>query len=237
MGVATPRLYINILGGVIVKKLYKNGWFWGFLVMLVIAGFSLQDTGKNISENEDLTKENSKLKKENERYEQLFATLSGQSSSSSQSSSKETKQPVHGLNEESVLAENGTDKKYGIKITQADQNFNDHGKSLVGQTDMGAGMNLSAENGLQITADYTNYGLSDPFLASTQYFTIYDDKGKTVEMLNQQDGQDEVTERHTGTTHFWVNLNKPVSQTKYIEIEYKDGSIGGVSKFKIELTA
>lgn len=159
-----------------MKNLYKNGWFWGFLVMLVFAGFSLHGSIKNVNKNEDLTKQNSKLKKENTQYKQLFATLSGQSSSSNQSSSKEVKQPVHGLNEESVLAENGTDKKYGIKITQADQNFNDHGKYLVGQTDMGAGMNLSAEDGLQITADYTNYGLSEPFLATTQFFTVYDDE-------------------------------------------------------------
>lgn len=201
--------------------------------MFVFSGLLLRSSIIHVKQNDSLTAQNSKLKKENKQYKQLFATLSGQSSNSS--TSKKSKQSTYSLNEESVLAENGTDKKYGIKITQADQNFNDHGKSLVGQTDMGAGMNLSAENGLQITADYTNYGLSEPFLARTQYFTVYDDEGKTVEMLSQQDGQDEVTEGHTGTTHFWVNLNKPFSQTKYIEIEYKDSEIGGVSNFKINL--
>lgn len=220
------------------KKFFKSVWFWLFIIAAVLGGFFMHDALVYSDQNDSLIAKNKKLVKENKQYKQLFTTLSGGSSTSDdESSDSSEEESVYGLNEESILAKNGTDKMYGIKITQADQNFNDHGKSLVGQTDMGAGMNLSAENGLQITADYTNYGLSDPFLASTQYFTIYDDKGKTVEMLNQQDGQDEVTEGHTGTTHFWVNLNKPVSQTKYIEIEYKDGSIGGVSKFKIELTA
>ncbi|MFL2063119.1 hypothetical protein ACEN4E_05680 [Latilactobacillus sakei] len=218
------------------KKFFKSIWFWLFIVAAVLGGFFMHDALVYSDQNDSLIAKNKKLVKENKQYKQLFTTLSGGSSSNSdESNDSSEKESVYGLNEESILAKNGTDKMYGIKITQADQNFNDHGKTLVGQSDMGASMNLSQDKGLQVTADYTNYGLSDPFLASTQYFTVYDDEGKTVEMLSQQDGQDEVTEDHTGTTHFWVNLNKPVSQTKYIEIEYKDGEIGGVSKFKIEL--
>lgn len=218
------------------KKFFKSICFWLFIVVAVLGGFFMHDALVYSDQNESLIAKNKKLVKENKQYKQLFSTLSGGSSSSSdESSDSSEKESVYGLNEESILAKNGTDKMYGIKITQADQNFNDHGKTLVGQSDMGASMNLSQDKGLQVTADYTNYGLTDPFLASTQYFTVYDDEGKTVEMLSQQDGQDEVTEGHTGTTHFWVNLNKPVSQTKYIEIEYKDGEIGGVSKFKINM--
>lgn len=216
------------------KKFYKDVWFWLFIVAIVVAGLLLHDSLTYSNENDSLNSKNSKLVKENKQYKQLFSTLSGDSSSS-ETSSKSEKQPTYGLNEESVLAENGTDKMYGIKITQADQTFNDHGQGLVGETEMGAGMNLSKDNGLQITAEYKNYGLSEPFLARTQYFTIYDDDGNTAEMLQQQDGQDEVTEGHTGSTHFWVNLKKPVSQTKYVEIEYKDSDIGGISKFKINL--
>lgn len=218
----------------IKNKFYKNVWFWLFIVAIVLAGLFFRGALINANKNDSLQQKNAKLVKENKQYKQLFSTLTGDSSSSDTNSESE-KQPTYGLNEESVLAENGTDKMYGIKITQADQRFNDHGQGLVGETEMGAGMNLSKDNGLQITAEYKNYGLSDPFLASTQYFTIYDDDGNTAEMLNQQEGQDEVTENHTGTTHFWVNLKKPVSQTKYIEVEYKGDDVGGTSKFKIDL--
>lgn len=127
-----------------------------------------------------------------------------------------------GLNEE---LNNGT---YSIKITQVDQNFNEHGQTLLNSDDIPS-LKLSQDNGVQITVDYSNINSSENFLPSIFDFAVYDDDGKTGEIINQQDGQTKVSKGHTGTTHFWVNLQKPYANTKYVEIEYSN------AHFKIPL--
>ena len=146
-------------------------------------------------------------------------TYSAESASSSESESSESK--VYGLNEQYK------NDMYGLKITQADQNFDDHGMSLI-NGDIPT-LKVSQQNGIQITVDYENIDSSEDFLPSIWNFKVYDDDGKTGEIINQQEGQDEVSKGHTGTTHFWVNLQKPYADTKYIEIEYGD------IQFKINL--
>lgn len=146
-------------------------------------------------------------------------TYSAESASSSESESSESK--VYGLNEQYK------NDMYGLKITQADQNFDDHGMSLV-NGDIPT-LKVSQKNGIQITVDYENIDSSEGFLPSIWNFKVYDDDGKTGEIINQQEGQDEVSKGHIGTTHFWVNLQKPYADTKYIEVEYGD------IQFKINL--
>lgn len=148
-----------------------------------------------------------------------YSTESTESLESSESESVKSK--VYGLNEQYK------NDMYGLKITQADQNFDDHGMSLV-NSDIPT-LKVSQQNGVQITVDYENIDSSEDFLPSIWNFKVYDDDGKTGEIINQQEGQDEVSKGHIGTTHFWVNLQKPYADTKYIEVEYGD------IQFKINL--
>lgn len=131
----------------------------------------------------------------------------------SEKSSSESKE-ILSLNQEYK------NRNFGIKVTQADQNFSEIGRSLI-NSDV---FELSQENGVQITVDYTNYNMTS-FLPSIFDFTVYDNGNKTAKILNQQDGQDAVSKGRTGTTTFWVNLQKPYSETKYIEIEYSNSDV------------
>lgn len=144
------------------------------------------------------------------------------SSDSSELSSESSSEKVKlSLNEEYKTS------TFGIKITQANQNWNEHGQSLVDDTTIPS-LSVSSQNGLQVTVDYTNYDM-DSFLPSIFDFTVYDNDGKAGKIVNQQDGQDEVSKGRTGTTTFWVNLPKPYADTKYVEIEYAN------AVFKINL--
>ena len=57
-------------------------------------------------------------------------------------------------------------------------------------------------------------------------------KTRQIEYLNIEETKklaNKVSKGHTGTTHFWVNLQKPYANTKYVEIEYSN------AHFKIPL--
>lgn len=122
---------------------------------------------------------------------------------------------------------------YGIMIDSVGQNWNAHGQTIV-DGDIQS-LSVSSTKGLQITFDYTNYDLSENFLPSEWDFTVYDDKGHAGKLVSQQDGQDEVSKGHSGTSTFWVNMNRPVSQIKYVEIEYNNKDTGTTSRFKVNL--
>ncbi len=146
----------------------------------------------------------------------------GNYASSDSDTSKDTTPETSSSESKEILSLNQEykNKNFGIKVTQADQNFNEHGRGLVNDDIF----KLSQENGVQITIDYTNYDMTS-FLPSIFDFTVYDDGNKTAKILNQQDGQDAVSKGRTGTTTFWVNLQKPYSETKYIEIEYSNSDV------------
>lgn len=157
------------------------------------------------------------------------------SSSENADSNKEKANKIFSLNQEAVLADSSTNEKvYGLKVTQADQNFNSHGQSLLNETDVPS-LTVDRTKGVQFTINYTNYDLNS-FLPTLQYFSVYDDDGNGGEIVNQQDGQDEISSGHSADTHFWANFKKPYSQMKFIEVEYNDQDNGGiVTKFKINL--
>lgn len=139
---------------------------------------------------------------------------------------------VYFLNEEAIFGNYDTnDKSFGLKVTQANQNFDDHGQSLVNENDIPS-LSVDQSNGVQFTVNYTNYDLST-FAPTLQNFTVYDDDGEAGEIINQQEGQDEISPGHSADTHFWANFKKPFSQMKYIEVEYNDEDTNMTVKFKI----
>lgn len=150
-------------------------------------------------------------------------------------SNEEKSDKVFDLNQPATLVDSETSEKvYGLKVTQADQNFNSSGQSLLNETDIPS-LAVDKSKGVQFTVNYTNYDL-DSFLPTLQYFSVYDDDGNAGEIVNQQDGQDEISSGHSADTHFWANFKKPFSQMKFIEIEYNDQDNEGiVTKFKINL--
>lgn len=140
---------------------------------------------------------------------------------------------VYYLNEEAIFGNYDTnDKSFGLKVTQANQNFDGHGQSLVNDNDIPS-LSVDQSNGVQFTVNYTNYNLST-FVPTLQNFTVYDDDGEAGEIINQQEGQDEISEGHSADTHFWANFKKPFSQMKYIEVEYNDEDTNMTVKFKID---
>ena len=140
-------------------------------------------------------------------------------SADSDSSSEST--TTYGLNEKAVLSDTDANSLYGITVTSATKTFNQHGLSLEDQDSKDMGIGVDSKKAVQFTINYENIGDSENFLPSIFDFAAYDANGSTGDIVNQQDGQTEVSEGHNGTTTFWVNFADDTNKGDKVELDYQ----------------
>lgn len=144
---------------------------------------------------------------------------SNTSDSEASSTSSLQKPKFVGLNKEQILYDSKGHKLFSVTITEAGQNWNNFA------TEQGENLfNGKKDKTLQLSINYHNYGISSQWMPSDQDFTVYDDSGKAGEDAGYMDGQNEITSGHQAASTMWYFMSKPISQTKYVEIEYTDSA-------------
>lgn len=156
------------------------------------------------------------------------------SSETSADNQPQKQSAIKEFGKESIYYQNG-EKQFGIAIKSIDQNWNEFAQE---QTSYGSDMfNGKQSQSLQITVDYKNYNLDNDFLPSWDSFKIYNSDNSAANILDYQVPQTEVSKGHSGTTTFWVTLNKPIDTSKKLTIEYSaDGTSTGRATFKLPIT-
>lgn len=209
------------------KPFYKVVWFWLFLVMIAVSGILFVTLGDQMTETEY-------YKSRLETKETTETTTTETTSSSSSSKKTNKKHEALGLGEEYILAKNGTEKMYSITIDEVGQNWNQFATEQMDYEE-GAFKGLDKNKILQIKYTYKNYGLEEPFLANSQYLTVYDQNGKAGQLTNAQDGQNEVTEGKSSDSTVWAVMPENVSDITKVSVEFKDTIVGGESFFEIPM--
>lgn len=218
-----------------VKRFYKNIWFWltvvffalfAFLVVAVV-GFnsennSLQAENQSLqTKNESLVKKNKKLDKNYKSLKDAVAIAFGDDSTSDDSDSSDessvNSNAKYKVNEEAALGSSG-EKQLSLTLASATKSFNEHGQSLL-TSDLD--LAISNEKSVQVTFKYTNVAYDESWLPSIFDFTVYDKDGNAGEIVNQQDGQDEVAKGRSSQTTFWVNFDSATPSGSAIEIDYQ----------------
>lgn len=137
---------------------------------------------------------------------------------------------TYGLNEEAVIGTGDTDY-YGLTFTSATKKFDAHGQTLV-NSDI-TSLAISNEKSVQFTVNYSNKGDSDSWIPSIYDFAVYDESGQAGEVVDQQEGQTEVSQGHSGTTTFWVNFSNVVPAGSQLEAEYQPDGMDEPIKFDL----
>lgn len=132
------------------------------------------------------------------------------------------------LNEETFFGENG-EKQWSITFKEASTNqanFPDHMISLD---------QYDTSRMIAVTIDYSNIDLDDTFLPIASDFIAYDENGKALTQVNQQDGQDRIGKgRASSTKLFWETTDDPANINS-IEIDY-EFAYGKTESYEIEVT-
>lgn len=134
-------------------------------------------------------------------------------------SSDTSSSQAYGLNEKAELADSENNPLVSLTVTSATKTFNAHGQSLVG--DDIESIAISNEKTVQFTISYTNEDDSENYLPSIFDFSVYDSNGTAATIVNQQDGQTEVSKGHTASTTFWANFTNDTPKGSKVELEYQ----------------
>lgn len=154
------------------------------------------------------------------------STESGDSSSASNDSSV-----TYGLNQKASVLDANKNPLYSLTVTSATKKFDAHGQGLVGN-DIDF-ISISNEKSVQITVNYSNDGDSSTYLPQLQDFTAYDASGQAGDIVSQQEGQNEVSQGHSGTTTFWVNFANATPAGSKIELDYTADGVADPLKFDL----
>lgn len=187
--------------------------------LLLLVGCRESNSGDEVNKLEktvsSLKKENGELNKRIESLQSIIDTLDSSStnSSSSSSSSSENKKSEYGLNVDVPLTD-GSKETLRLKATKASTNQADFPEHMISLDTYDTSKMVS------VTFEYTNVAYGEAFLPHAQYFQAFTKDGKSLERVNQQDGQDMVTEGRTGTTKLFWELPIDGSQFDEIEIDF-----------------
>lgn len=190
---------------------------------LLVLGACGNDKSAEVS---SLKKQVSSLKAENSSLK----SSSGSSSDESEaSSSSETN--THGLNEDATTSSPDGSPLVSVKFTSVTKKFDSHGQSLV-NSDMSE-LAISNQKSVQFTITYTNVGQSENFLPSLQDFAVYDSNGTAGEIVNQQEGQTEVSQGHSASSTFWVNFQNDTPVGSKVEVEWSPSDVDGSAIYEL----
>lgn len=187
------------------------------VLSLLLTACSSSPTSKNTATISSLQAANSSLKKENDSLKGVTSESSSadkNSTSVDQSSAK-----AYGLNEKAEIIDSDNTPIVSLTLTSATKSFSDWGQTLRDE-DMGS-ITISNEKTVQFTVAYTNLNDSENYLPSIYDFAVYDSSGTAATIVDQQDGQTEVSKGHTASTTFWANFNNNTPKGSKIELEYQ----------------
>lgn len=177
------------------KKLF--GMFGAFCLVFMLAACSKNDASEETI---------SSLKAENEKLK------SGESTQESEVQESESSEDLYFnyLNEE-VRLSNGEKETAMIKITQASTNQSVFPEHMINLD------NYDTNKMVAVTIEYTNVAIPSPFLVLASYFQAFGKDGKALVQVDQQNGQDAVTEGRTGVTQLFWEL--PVNGNDFNQME------------------
>lgn len=132
------------------------------------------------------------------------------------------------LNEDVPLAISNKEVA-SIKITEVSTNQNSFPSHMVSLDDYDTTKMIS------VTIDYKNIAMPEAFLPHSGNFQAFDKDGKSLKRVNQQNGQDSVTEGRTGTTKIFFELPIDGNDFSKVEIEFVPGT-EKVATFDLDVT-
>ncbi|KRK74145.1 hypothetical protein FD02_GL000740 [Lacticaseibacillus nasuensis JCM 17158] len=157
-------------------------------------------------------------------------TNDDESDSSDDSSEDTTSSTPYEIGQEAKLSDGSGNQMWGLKLTSATKNFNSSGQNLV-NSDIDT-IAITNEKSVQFSFNYTNYGDSESYLPTIWDFTVYDQSGTAGEIVDQQDGQNEVSIGHNGNTTFWVNFTSAVGKGDKVTLEYQPDGLDSPITFE-----
>lgn len=207
-----------------MKKILTLGLALSATVLLSACGNNDDQKIKELESTiESLKKENAALKGE---------TTSSNSKNQTESPSKDTStnSGKFKLNETLELG-NGNKKVAEIKITNATTNQAAFPEHMIGLDD------YDTTKMIAIEIEYTNVDFPENFLPSSYDFQAYDDNGKSLERVSQQDGQDEVSKGRTAKTKIFFETTTDGSNVNHIELDYTpSGSSQKIATFDLTVS-
>lgn len=211
------------------KPFYKKLWFWLFtvsavlnLMMAFIVYAFVEDKVTIEEKNSALVKKNKKLTKSNKSLKSAVTSLLvGDTDSDSDSSDSDSNDDGHKyeVGQEAALS-NGTSKMLGLTLASATKSFNQHGQDLLNSA-VDDSLAISNEKTVQLTFKYKNYDYDQSWYPSIFDFTVYDSDGNAGELINQQDGDDEVAKGRSSQTTFWANFDQDMPAGSKVEVDYQ----------------
>lgn len=152
------------------KKFYKNLWFWLFVVSFLIGSFFTIGAFAITSDNQNLTSQNKKLKKEVKGYKALLGLAKYGSSDNSDSSESDDSSDESSESSKSFTLGESIDFKSGEKVT-----VNSISDSSVTLQDGDADEHAVAVN---VTVENTG---NSPIDFNAQDFDLYDSSDELAE--------------------------------------------------------
>lgn len=117
-----------------------------------------------------------------------------------------------GLNEKAEFTKDGNDQAVAsIKITEASTNEVAFPEHMIYLDD------YDTSKMVALTIEYENIALDNSFLPSASDFQAFTIDGKLLKRVDQQDGQDQVTQGRTGVTKIFFEL--PILGQEFNELE------------------
>lgn len=180
------------------------------LGMLILSGCS--DSKENET-TDSLRKENTQLKEKLSEYETTNEpTVESNKPENVPKVSEKTK-----LNEEVFLSMSG-EEVASLKITEVSTNQSSFPNHMVSLDE------YNTDQMIAVTIEYKNIAMTEAFLPHASYFQAFDNEGKALTRVSQQNGQDSVTEGRTGVTKIFFELPVNGSEFSEVEIEFVPGT-------------
>ena len=207
--------------GVVMKKIGIISVLFTGILLLGACSNSKNDTEIN-----KLKTENSKLKARNEKLNEQIASYENKKSTkseekkSSASNDQKIDSTKKSLNE--TVPFGTSDKElFKLKITKVSSNQESFPSYMSSSVN-----NFDISKMIAISIEYTNVAYGKGYLPDTYNFQAYSKDGKTLERVDQQDGQDRVPDGRTGTTTIFFKTNSESSSINQIELDFMDSSNG-----------
>lgn len=198
-----------------MKKISLGFAFFAFLTMASCANDSNTSQSSTSSSSDDISWTSG------DSYSSPFTE---ESTSETSSIAVLEKTPL----EKEVAFTDGTKETAKLKIVEAttDQSaFPDHMISLE---------DYDTKKMVAVKIEYTNVALDEPFLPYAQYFQAYDQDGKALVQVNQQNGQDAVPVGRTGVTQLFWEL--PVEGDSFDKFEIDFVPSDRVATFELNVS-
>lgn len=187
------------------KPIYKQVFFWLFIVSLLIIALLT-----NITSN--LLKEVNKLNQELTIARVNPVNISGNNEveESLESSSTEIiEQKIYTVNDEAKIYDKAGKETYSIKIIEVTTNLNEEDKNLTEDN----------PNPFKVTYEYKNYALDKPLKISGQFINAYINgiaSNDMPYMINQTD----VSQGKSARASIFFYSNEPLTDVSEVEVEY-----------------